>query len=442
MEAITNLTPETAADVVRQPQRPQLDARGCSISGAAPAAMDAFERALAASQSWRNGADVELKAALQESPAFVMAHILQAYLQLCGRDPVRAQSARPSHARATALRANERERMHLAAIGAALDDDYERTITLLSELLRQYPRDLIALQVAHCFDYMTGDVTRLSQRVTDVLPAWSHDLPGYHAVLAMHAFGLEETGDYERAEQEAEQAIVLNPSDARAHHVMAHIFEMTERPDAGIRWMGERSARWGLDTVVATHCWWHVGLFRLAQGQPDGALAIYDQRIRAAGDNVAALIDAAALLWRVQLMGADVGARWNALAAAWAPHIEDRYCSFNDIHAMLAFVGAGDWDSAMRLERTLVRSQAQATRHGAVSRQVGLPACRALIAFGRGDDTLALTLFASLPVLAHRIGGSHAQRDVLNLTMLETVERIRRHIRRPSRHPDAIALGA
>jgi tetratricopeptide (TPR) repeat protein len=300
--------------------------------------------------------------------------------------------------------------------------------------------------VAHSFDYLSGDAARLSQRVADVLPAWSRDLPGYHAVLAMHAFGLEEIGEYERAEQEAAQAIELNSSDARAHHVMAHIFEMTERPDAGVRWMGERSARWGLDTAVSTHCWWHLGLFRLALGQPDGALAIYDQRIRAASNKhtnaVANLIDASALLWRVQLMGADTGTRWTNLAAAWAPHIGDRFCSFNDIHAMLAFVGAGDWDSAMRLERMLVRSQAQATRHGAVSRQVGLPACRALIAFGRGDDTLALTLFASLPALAHRIGGSHAQRDVLNLTMLETVERVRRHIRWPSKHQETLAVSA
>jgi tetratricopeptide (TPR) repeat protein len=424
MAALTNLTPDT--NVYQITQR---DARGCSMSGASAAAIDVFEQALAASQRWRSGADVLLAQALQQAPGCVMAHVMQAYLLLCSRDPDRVRSARPVLARASALRANERERMHVAAIGAALGDDYERAKTLLGQLLRLYPRDVLALQVAHMFDYLTGDVARMGDRVASVLPAWSSGLPGYHAVLAMHAFSLEECGDYERAEEAARAALALEPTDARAHHVMAHVFEMTERPDAGVRWMGKHSDYWGRDTVVATHCWWHLGLFHLAQGKPDGALCIYDQRVRAGHSGaVADLIDASALLWRIQLSGGGAGTRWAELAAAWAPHIDDGFCSFNDLHAMLAFVGAGDWDRAQRLERTLAGSQSLSTRHGATTRMLGLPACRALMAFGRGDDSLALTLLASLPPLAHRFGGSHAQRDVLHLTMLETIE----HLRRPA----------
>jgi hypothetical protein len=49
-----------------------------------------------------------------------------------------------------------------------------------------------------------------------------------------------------------------------------------------------------------------------------------------------------------------------------------------------------------------------------------------MIAFGRRNDTLAITLLANLPALAHRLGGSHAQRDVLHLTLLHAIERIRR----------------
>jgi hypothetical protein len=206
---------------------------------------------------------------------------------------------------------------------------------------------------------------------------------------------------------------------------MAHVFEMTERPAAGLRWMNRHGGGWGVDTVVATHCWWHMGLFHLALRDLDGALAIYDERIRASGA-IADLIDASALLWRVQLLGGAAGARWHELAAAWRPHVEDGFCSFNDLHAMLAFVGARDWDSADRLERELARRQSLPTRHGETTRQIGLPACRALLAFGRGNDTLALTLLASLPALAHRFGGSHAQRDVLHMTMLAAIERLRR----------------
>jgi tetratricopeptide (TPR) repeat protein len=405
----------------------QLDARGCAVSGASSTALEAFEHALALSQSWRSGADAALAPALREAPAFVMAHVLQAYLQLCSRDPVRVESARPILQRASSLPANERERMHLAAIGAVLADDFDGARQLLADLLQHYPHDVLALQVGHMFDYAIGDVEQLTERVATVLPAWSSALPGYHAVLSMRAFGLVESGEYAGAEQAAGAALELNPFDARAQHVMAHVFEMSEQPAAGVRWMGRHSAAWSEATVVATHCWWHVALFHLAQGNADMALRIYDQRIRAGNSGaIADLIDASALLWRVHLQHADAGKRWAELAAAWAPHIDDRFCSFNDLHAMLAFVGAGDRDRADRLESVLSGCQSRQSRHGAMTRMLGLPACRALIAFGRGDDTLALTLLAALPAQAHRLGGSHAQRDVLHLTMLQTVERLRR----------------
>jgi tetratricopeptide (TPR) repeat protein len=404
-----------------------VDARGCEISGATPSALQSYERALLASLAWRDGAGAQLSDALREAPAFVMAHVMQAWQLACSRDPQRVRSAGRALERAARLPANERERLHLAALAAVLGDDYDRVKARLGQLLRLHPRDALALQVAHSFDYVTGDATGMNRRVAAVLPAWASDLPGYDAVLAMHAFGLEECGEYEHAEDVAREALDLNPHDARAHHVMAHVFEMTERADAGVHWMSEHVASWGADTVVATHLWWHLGLFHLSQGQPDRALALYDERVRDGHSHeVADMIDAAALLWRIQLAGGDAGTRWAELAAAWAPRIDDAFCSFNDLHAMLAFVGAGDWDSAQRLELALTRGQSQATRHGKTTRQLGLPAGRALIAFGHGNNTLAITLLASLPALAHRLGGSHAQRDVLNLTLMHAVERIRR----------------
>jgi hypothetical protein len=69
-----------------------VDARGCVTSGASTAALEAYERALAAFQGWRTGAEVQLALALQEAPDFVMAHVLQAYLLLCNRDAQRVRA--------------------------------------------------------------------------------------------------------------------------------------------------------------------------------------------------------------------------------------------------------------------------------------------------------------------------------------------------------------
>lgn len=402
------------------------DFRGCTISGATPTALEAFERAFAAFQSWRRGADTMLLPALDDAPAFVMAHVLRAYLDLSSRDPALVRAARPVLARAVALPANARERLHLAAIAAVLADDYEGAKAILGGLLQDFPRDLLALQVAHALDYVTGDVARMGDRVTMVLPRWSSDLPGYHAVLAMHAFGLEECGRYEHAGEAAHRALALDPFDARAHHVLAHVFEMTGRADAGLDWLNRHAPYWADDTTVATHGWWHVALFHLAMGDVDGALSLYDRRVRAGrSPAISDMIDAASLLWRIELQGGDTGERWGELATAWTPHIGDGFCTFSDLHAMLAFVGARRWSVARRLEQELVRRQSRLTRHGDTTRRIGLPATRALVAFGGGDYERAIRLFASLPASAHRIGGSLAQRDVLQLTYLRAVERIR-----------------
>jgi len=404
---------------------------GCSLSGAQPDALRAYERAMAAFQGWRGGAGEHLEQALQHAPGFVMAHVMQAYLAVSSRDPRRVRTARPILARAAALRANARERMHLAAIGAVLADDYEGARATLGELLRWQPLDALALQVVHSFDHLAGDTLGMSARVAAVLPAWSRDMPGYHAVLSMHAFGLGECGDYALAEQAARDALTLNPADARAHHAMAHVFEMSGRPDDGIRWMREHLGFWSGDTLVATHCWWHLALFHLSRGDVDGALQLYDERVRAdRSAAIADLIDASALLWRARLQGASVGARWAELADAWDAYIDDGFCSFSDLHAMLAFVGAGDRARARRLERALAARQSLPTRHGQTTRQLGLPACRALMSFGLGDHATAVRLLAHLSPCADGLGGSYAQRDVLHLTLLRSIE----HIRRPSRH--------
>lgn len=393
---------------------------------APPPTVGAYERAAAAFLGWRGGVDAALAEALEASSGDTRVHILHAWTLLGSRDPRHIEAARPVLARAAALPADARERAHLDAIRLTLADDYLGAKACLGDLLREFPRDALALQMAHAFDYLSGDLEAMRERIAGVLPAWSAELPGYSTVLAMQAFCLEECGDYAQAEEFALAALELNPSEARAHHVMAHVFEMTDRPEAGVRWLTAHEPHWAIDSTVATHCWWHLALFHLRLGEPDRALALYDRRVRAGrSESLGELIDAAALLWRLKLHGVEAGARWAELAAAWSAHIDDGYCTFNDLHAMLVFVGAGDDTRANRLITTLTQAHTQSTRHGATTRQIGLPACRGLLAFGRGRDALAVTLLASLPAAAHRIGGSHAQRDVLRLTVSAATARMR-----------------
>jgi hypothetical protein len=146
--------------------------------------------------------------------------------------------------------------------------------------------------------------------------------------------------------------------------------------------------------------------------------------VRKPGSNVVLeMIDASALLWRLHLRGVDLGDRWNGIADAWEPRIEEGYYAFNDAHAMMAFVGAGRGQSAQRLLDALQKRAGAGGTNGRMTWEVGLPLCRALHAFGQGDYGTAVELLQPLRIIASRFGGSHAQRDIIPLTLVEAALR-------------------
>ena len=196
----------------------------------------------------------------------------------------------------------------------------------------------------------------------------------------MHAFGLEECGELRaRRARSAHAALALNPLDARAHHVHgACVRDDRRAPERRALDDGRTATGWSADTSSRRTAGGIVALFHLAAGQTDRALALYDHRVRAGGsDEVADLIDASALLWRIQLAGGDTGARWAAISPTPGRRTSTtRFCSFNDLHAMLAFVGARDWRARERLERPCGRGAVAADapwRDHAPARPARLP---------------------------------------------------------------------
>ena len=199
--------------------------------------------------------------------------------------------------------------------------------------------------------------------------------------------------------------------------------EMQGRLAEGVSWMMERTDDWAPDNMFAFHNWWHTALYHLDLGQVDRVLAIYDDAVRPEPSEVVLeMIDASALLWRLHLTGADVGARWRELADTWAPLVEDGYYAFNDLHAMMAFVGDGREAAAQALLATLRRVAGDGT-NAMMTRDVGLPLCRAFHAFGRGDYATAVDLILPVRTIANRFGGSNAQRDVIAWTAVEAALR-------------------
>ncbi len=240
----------------------------------------------------------------------------------------------------------------------------------------------------------------------------------------MRAFGLEEMNEFGRAEDTGRRAVALNPRDPWAIHAVAHVMEMQGRLDDGVAWMTERTDDWAPDNMFAFYNWWHLSLYHLDRGETARVLEIYDTGVRPAGsDVVLEMLDASALLWRLHLDGVDVGERWSELADVWEGTIEDGYYAFNDAHAMMALVGAGREQSANTLLKTMEAQLDGAGTNAMMTRDVGLPLAKAIHAFGQGNYDTTVDLIAPVVEIAHRFGGSNAQRDVVHRTLVEAAIR-------------------
>jgi tetratricopeptide (TPR) repeat protein len=346
---------------------PLLDRRDVPVSIDSRVALDRYEAALELLNGFYLDPLAAADAALAEDPDFVMGHCLRAGLFLMTTERAAEPELRRSVEAAAALahRANARERGHIAAARAWLNGDFRRAGDLYGALLIDWPRDLLALQIAHQCDFLLGRSRMLRDRVARVLPAWDESVPGFGYVLGMHAFGLEQTNLYRHAEAAGRRALELNRRDPWAVHAVAHVMEMEGRLDEGIAWLRERETDWAPGNAFAYHNWWHLALYHLDLGETGRALALYDEFIRPGRSTVALeMVDAAALLWRLHLRGVPVGERWRRLADDWEPMIEDAYYAFNDSHCMMALVA----DGRLAAARSVVMRNSPARRQWPITK--------------------------------------------------------------------------
>lgn len=395
------------------------------LSGASPAAQARYDEALAGFQCFVGDPVTAIRAATDDSPAFVMAHVLYAYLHLTGTDAAGVPIAAISHAAASAAPMNSREAGHVAAVGQMLQGNLREAARILEDVAIAFPRDALALQVGQLIDFLLGDSRMLRDRIGRALPHWDRTMPGYHGVLGQLAFGLEETGLYDRAEAVGREAIWLEPRNGWAQHAVAHVLEMQDRRADGVAWMREDIDRWTHESFFAVHNWWHLSLFHLGQDETAEVIDLYDGPIWGHRSELAFdMVDASALLWRLHLRGVDVGDRWNPLAQGWlaASDGESQY-AFNDAHAAMAFVGAGRTDALGALREAQARAMARPGDNAGFLTDVGAPVVAGLAAFGEGDWKGAVAALRPVRNRAGRFGGSHAQRDVIDLTLIEAARR-------------------
>jgi tetratricopeptide (TPR) repeat protein len=400
--------------MIEDPQRHQL-------SGATKEAAALYDQAVRAFSLVYGDAVGQFDAARQAAPDFAMAHLAKAWVFAVANDPGLLAQAKALVDTARLLALNEREQAHLAALSHLVQGARAAAVAVLDRHLMRYPFDLVAHQAAALTDGFLGRFHWVRDRSARALPFWSKDQPGYATLLAFHAFGAEEAGDYARAEDESRAAADLEPLSFWPHHTVAHVMEMTGRPEDGLGWMAAREALWsGQGHLNEVHIWWHKALFHLELGQYQEALALYDGPIRASQRALAlSLTNATALLWRLDTLGCDIGDRWQEQTDLWEGHADGKCLVFADIHAAMAELRSG---REALVERRLARMRetaANGLEAAGLYRTVGIPIVEGLTAFHRGAYAEAVEFLLPVRFDLWQIGGSYAQRDVVNWTLTE-----------------------
>lgn len=399
------------------------DRWGVPLQGESPQAVHHFNAAVEQLVSLSGDPVSAADEAVHDDDGLILGFILRAYLSLysTSAEGVRSAAQLLRSIDANEPQMDEREVLHLRAARAWVEGEWADAARSLERALLHEPRDILALKVAQDLYFFLGQSRDLRGVVARVLTAWRPEDPDWGYVQGMYAFGLEENAEYREAEACAGVALARNQRDVWATHALAHVFEMEGRTGEGIAFLVESAENWQ-SSSFAIHNWWHLALFHLERGEIEEVLTLYDGPIRRTRSSEwLDIVDAASLLWRLSLFGVDVGERADQLTLDIERQLDDPVYIFNDWHAVMVFGLAGRDDLAQRVITASRRHAVGSNR--VVTERVGLRLLEGFSSIAARRFDHAVDVLSEVRPVASAVGGSHAQRDVIDLTLLAAAAR-------------------
>jgi tetratricopeptide (TPR) repeat protein len=366
----------------------------------------------------------DLNRVLTAAPDFALGQAIRGVsCLLLGRAEMVAVAREAYAAALSGAPATMREIAFVHALGDWLNGRPTRAAARIQVILNLNPRDALAMKMIQAIHFVMGRPDAMRSSIEGVIDEWDdHPARGY--ILGCHAFALEETGEFARAERTGRDGVALAPDDAWGLHAVAHVFDCTGRARDGLTWLTGREASWAHCNNFRFHVWWHRALMHLDLGEYDAALALYDSDIRAEKtDDYRDISNGASLLSRLEVDGIDVGHRWDELADLSERRATDGCLAFADLHYMLALCG-GDRDRAAA--GLIARMRSAPSSRGEAHRIIahpGLHVAQGLQAFAAGEYPAAWMHLRAGRGDLQQIGGSHAQRDVFDRITIEAALR-------------------
>ena len=365
----------------------------------------------------------QLDRLLQDDPEVLAGWVLRGYLLMFSRTGSNLPAAAQAHARAAALSraATPTERMHVNALKAWLDADALGAQRIWDAILTAEPHDLLAIRVQHFTAMMMGRPDYLRSLAGRSLADWNDGIPGAGFVYGMACMGLEEVGDYARAEALGRRGAELEPDDLWSVHSVAHVMEAEGRLNEGLDWMKRPDSFWEGRGPMQHHLMWHEALFLYEAGRYDRALDYFDRWLAPEGSqDYLAMSDCVSFLLRLEAAGVAGGDRWDILAEANRDLVDDRILTFKDVHALFLLAMAEDGAGLRRLAASISGyADSEGSFDAEAAGRIAVPLAEALNARLTGDAAGATERLLDARFAFPHMGGSKAQRDVLDIYLID-----------------------
>ncbi len=396
------------------------DRYGLSLSTPSTDAREAYVEGCDLALTFYPGAAQAYDHAIAADPGFALAHIGKAQV-LMREGNVAAARAALAAAKGVATGLSERETSHIAFFELLFSGRTDAAITALYTHLRAWPRDALVVANGANPNGLIGNSGRIGQKhqiaalMDSLAPHYGDDF----WFLSYHAMGLSEDGQLAAARAKIEQSLAANPNNAHGAHGFAHVCYESGEPDAARTFLSTWLATYPREAFFYGHLSWHLSLCEIEAGEWTRALRLYRDAMaldRHSGGPQQKVSDGAAFLWRSELAGhpRDLAA-WRALYG-YANHTLSRPGNgLADLHVILAQVVMGD-DTALDAR---ARQMEELAREGRYPSGSYLPTlARGFAGFEHGDFSAAIEALAPIAGENERIGGSRAQHDLIEFTLL------------------------
>lgn len=391
-----------------------------ALTTASPAARDAYVEASGLALTFYPGALEAYDRAIAVDPGFALAHAGKAQVLLRQGDVPAARAALAS-AKGLASGVTERETSHIAFFDLVFAGEIEAAIAALYAHLAAWPRDALVVASAANPNGLIGGSGHLGQKrriaalMDSLAPAYGDDF----WFVSYHAMSLSEDGQLAIAREKIERSVAANPKNAHGAHGLAHICYESGDLETARAFLSSWLAAYPREGFFHGHLSWHLSLFEIQAGNWTEALRLYRDAIaldRHSGGPQQKVSDGAAFLWRSELAGHPRNdAAWRALHAFARQALPRPGNGLADLHVVLAEAVMQD-ESAADTRARQIEALAQEARYPSGSYLPEL--ARGFTAFERGDFAGAIDALAPLAGQDERIGGSRAQHDLIDFTLL------------------------